>query len=155
MTESTSHRSSGSFVAAAILTACGVFIVAWFLIGDVSEVPESRNPDRMVEAPDLPADADAVIVVAAITALVAVWVRYVSADSRHRVRRPRALVPVALLGAYLALLGRVITAGTVGVSIGGGLMLIFVTPVVVPALLVTTAVMALRQPGVSAPEPPV
>lgn len=145
--DQTSRRPWCSFVGAAAVCLLATFVIAWVLIGDISEVPESADPDRMVDAPDLPGAVTVSGALAAALALVVVGVRHVRVGSAHRLRRPSGLVPVVLLGSYLALLARVVTAGTIGANIGGGIMLIFVTPVVVPFLVVATVVMAVRRPA--------
>lgn len=133
-----------AFVAAsaATLVAPLTAIVAWFAIGDLTDVdPRSVEGglDYAWRAPDLPGWLG---VVAAIVLAVCVTVLAVDGDDREFPGWGWAVVGcLAAAAALLAVIGRVMSAGTIGANIGAGLAVLFLGPVVA-ALVVAAAVTA-------------
>jgi hypothetical protein len=97
------------------------FLVGWWLIGDVSE--SDPNLSYMIRAPHLPAVLLAGLGLAGAVAL-AVMLRWVWSSCAGR--KPALLL--ALSGLALAFIGRLVTAGSIGANIGGGMAVFLLLP---------------------------
>lgn len=117
---------------AAMVLVAATPIATWWVVGDLSGTAID-DPDFLYRPLDLaPATEDLVgagatlLVLATATAL-AVGV------ARHEVDLRRwwsVLVPLLAAGALAGTGWRVVTAGVIGANIGGGLVLLFVAPIV-------------------------
>lgn len=110
-------------LSAAIAATIAAPLLAWALIGNLSE-PGLTDPDFLL--PPLtttPAIRFALLAVSAVVLAVGLATTWTSA--RRRVitqREATALVPALGIGAFTGLAVRVLTAGGVGANIGGGLV---------------------------------
>ncbi len=122
-------------------------VATWCLIGPLDETAEpGRELDHVVEVPDPPRWAELVVAVVAI-ALAGLLGRALVRAAGPTLR-PRALGALALAaaaGLVLGGAGRLLTAGSVGANIGGGIALLFGLP---------TAVVLAGVAIVLAPPPP-
>ena len=122
----------------------GSLAVGWWLIGDVTERHDGLDPDQldyMWRAPEVPAwlPPAAGVVGGGIALLLA----------RRLLRQTRPYRwPVAglvLVGAALAAVGRVTTAGVIGANIGGGAAVLVGLPMLAIVLLASLAGVAVLQ----------
>ncbi|MGH3738376.1 MAG: hypothetical protein ACRDT6_22635 [Micromonosporaceae bacterium] len=111
--------------AAALLLA--VPVATWWLVGDLSEVPESADPDYLVRPWQLGA-LEPVLGALGLTVvlLTGAWL----VRRAHRFDQRWWLVWCALLlaGLVVGFGWRVVTAASIGANIGAGLVLLFGTP---------------------------
>ena len=124
----------------ALLTVLGLAAVAamplaaWWLIGDQSET--SLRPrdqlDYIWQAPDVSQTITSIVGAVALATVAIGVVGYVVAAKRRLIDTRWLLVLAASLiaGALLAAIGRILTAGSVGANIGGGIALLFGLPIV-------------------------
>jgi len=124
----------------ALLTLLGIAAVAamplaaWWLIGDQSET--SLRPrdqlDYIWQAPDISQTLTTIVGAIALATVAIGVVGYVVAAKRRLIDTRWLLVLAASLiaGALLAAIGRIVTAGSVGANIGGGIAFLFGLPVV-------------------------
>ena len=112
---------------------CTAPFAAWWLIGDLSE-PELVPGDLsyIARAPDIPAwIVTAIGCIALVSAIGAIAVMLLG------IRRGRSdghwlpsVILLVIAGVVLAGIGRVVTAGSIGANIGGGLAILFGLPFV-------------------------
>ena len=121
---------------ASVVGALALPVAAYFVVGDQSTTEVANNPDYMWRPPSWSQAGVAAagsVCVGVVVVAVAVLVR-----ERRRQRLADATVATVLLVAFagLAVGGgyRVLTAGVIGANIGGGLVLLFGTPLVVALL---------------------
>jgi hypothetical protein len=123
------------------LTASGIGAVvanpfaAWWLIGDQSSIT-SRPLDQleqMWQAPAISARVTAIVGAIALAIVAVAIVAWLVAATRPTIDRRWLLVLCAFpaAGGLSALIGRAVTAATVGANIGGGIALLMVPFVVV------------------------
>ena len=124
----------------ALLTVLGIAAVAamplaaWWLIGDQSET--SLRPrdqlDYIWQAPDVSQTLTTIAGAVTLATVAIGVVGYVVAAKRRLIDTRWLLVLAASLiaGALLAAIGRILTAGSVGANIGGGIALLFGLPIV-------------------------
>jgi len=109
-------------------------LAAWWLIGDQSET--SLRPrdqlDYIWQAPDVSQTITSIVGAVALATVAIGVVGYVVAAKRRLIDTRWLLVLAASLiaGALLAAIGRILTAGSVGANIGGGIALLFGLPIV-------------------------
>lgn len=109
-------------------------VSAWWLIGDLSEPGDPASHDHLLRPLAISPGAERVLGATA-TALLVVAVVVARGSSREE---RRATWPLVAAAAFVALAGRVMTAGVGGANIGGG-MLMMVGPFVLLPLLVVGA----------------
>jgi hypothetical protein len=125
-------------------------VTTWWLVGDLSTVPVSDDPDYFLRPFDIPPGAERTAglgstVLTAIALLVLAWA------TRGRLLDPRwwgALIPLLAAGAIAGSGWRVLTAGGIGANIGAGFVVYFGGPVVTALLVWSVAYsfhMALRR----------
>jgi len=128
-----SFEPSRSPLALALVVAASVstLLTVWWLVGDLTEHNRSYDVDYLVRVPHVPAAATTFIGVIALAMLVATATALVAVVMRHRISAAWAPPATALVaaGALLALVERSVTAGSVGANIGGGMALLFMTPI--------------------------
>jgi len=124
-----------SWVAAALAIASFPFAV-WWLMGDVSTVPVSDDPDYMFRPPHIdPAVGRTVGTVAVTVFLVAIAiVAYATIRRSFTAQRWAITGPLLLSGFIVGAGERIMTAGVIGANIGGGFVLLFGTPLVAVGL---------------------
>lgn len=124
----------GSGIAtAALIVAIATFpVAAWYLIGDLTRVPPDLQPSYLVRPPAVPATVVHIAgIVATVLAAGGILV-VLDSDRRHvdgRARRRTLMFLLLAAGLIAAYAGRVITAGTIGANIGGGLATMFFLPI--------------------------
>ena len=124
----------------ALLTVLGIAAVAamplaaWWLIGDQSETSLRLRDqlDYIWQAPDVSQTLTSIVGAVALATVAIGVVGYVVAAKRRLIDTRWLLVLAASLiaGALLAAIGRILTAGSVGANIGGGIALLFGLPIV-------------------------
>jgi hypothetical protein len=126
-------RSTARFMTIAGLVLLVTLPVAtWWLIGDLSWTG-SEDLDYLVRAPAVPAAAERAFGIGALLAAVGALAAMIFATTRRRIHPSGWLCvpPVVLAGIVAGLLGRVVTAGGVGVNFGA----IFGVVLGIPAVL--------------------
>lgn len=120
-------------------------VLTWWIVGDVSE---EGAEDIMFRAPDLPATVDLILVFGAVTLFVCGLALIMTPAGRGHVGRREwsAMLPLLLLGLFVGFGGRLVTARVGGANIGGGLLW-WAAPVVVPLLIIWSAVLWIRPPN--------
>ena len=120
-------------------------IVTWVAIGDLSE-PDLADPDYFLRPPTIEPAIEtaagwvsAAVIVGAVVAFVAGH-RF----GRLTVRQTLALVPTLLIGAFIGMAGRVLTAGGVGANIGAGLV-VMASPFVLAPLAAMASLLAFQR----------
>ncbi len=125
----------------AALPACAGLVVAfpvatWWLVGDLSTVPASADPDFAFRPFDIGPAAERAagvgsVLLAAVTLAILVWftVRQVF-DARWW----SVLVPLLAAGFIAGAGWRVMTAGVIGANIGAGFVILFGSPAVAALL---------------------
>lgn len=120
-------------VGAAVVAVLAAPIAAWWLIGDLSEPARgTRDLDYVVRAPQVAPWAITTAGAVAVGAMAVAIVILAHAVRTGRLQRGWLGVVALLMveGALIAGIARMLTAGSVGANIGGGLALIFGVPVV-------------------------
>jgi hypothetical protein len=129
-----SMRTSDAAAGAALISATPV--VAWWVVGDLSEDVDPQNADYMVRPPPLsPAGQHAIGIVASVVVAAALGV-LVTASVRRRIE-PRwwgFALPLVALGICAGVSYRIVTAAVIGANIGGG-MVVMTAPIVAVAAL--------------------
>lgn len=131
-------RSQANLTATVLVLAVPPAI--WWLVGDLSEVDGSSNPEQayyMFEPFDV-SDGVARACGLAATLFVGLSVVVLALATNRRVldgRWWRSVAPLLLAGAFVGCAWRVVTAAVHGANIGGGMVLLFGL-VFVPAMLV-------------------
>jgi len=117
-------------------------LLAWWLIGPLRENNRPASDlDYYVRAPDVPGWLVATIGTAALVVAVAAILNLARPINRRRSRSSLPfMMPLVIAGVLIAGIGRLITAGSEGANIGGGLAVLFGLPVV--AILVGVAIVA-------------
>jgi hypothetical protein len=132
--------------AAAAGCAVAVPVAVWWLVGDLSSpVPPGTDYDYMVRPPAISPGVELAIGAGALTVAGGTLALLVWASARRRFDRRwwGALLPVLAAGAVAGFGWRVVTAGTIGPNIGGGLTLL-VGGAVVAVLLLWAAIWSFR-----------
>ena len=123
----------------ALLTVLGIGatvampFAAWWLIGDESVTSRPRDQlDYVWHAPAISGAVTATMGAIALVMVVVGLVGFVAAASRRVIDSRWLLVLAAFViaGGLLGLIGRVVTAGTIGANIGGALAILFGVPIV-------------------------
>jgi len=111
-------------------------VMTWWLVGDLSTVPPSSDPDYFIRPFRLSPALDwglgwGSVLVAIVAALLLTW-----ASLRHGLdsRWWSVLGPLLLIGVLVGVGWRVFTAGVIGANIGAGLFTFFAGPVIVVLL---------------------
>lgn len=114
-------------------------LATWWLVGDLSEdnIP-TRSRDYVMRAPDLPSavvnGVGVLSLALVISSSVVLWhaIRYGQVDRRWR----QVLLLVMAVGVLVSAGFRVLTAGVGGANIGGGLVVLFGSPIAIVLLVV-------------------
>jgi hypothetical protein len=136
-------RSTARLMTIANLVLLATLPVAtWWLIGDLSYTG-SKDLDYLLRAPAVPAAAERALGLGALLATVGALAVMILATARRRVAPLSWLCvpPVVLAGIVIGLLGRVVTAGGIGVNFGAIFGVVRGVPAVL-LLLVTAALTA-------------
>ena len=115
-------------------------VMTWWLVGDLSTVPLSSDPDYFIRPFRISPALERVlgwgsVLVAIVAALLLTWA------SLRKGLDPRwwsVLGPLLLIGVLVGFGWRVFTAGVIGANIGAGLVTFFAGPVI--AVLLAWAV---------------
>jgi len=116
----------GVVLAAAVLQVLATPVATWWLVGDLSTVPLSAEPDYAFRpwpisaAVARAAGASSLMLSAAMTVLL-VWA---TSARRLDVRWWAVLIPLLLIGMSAGAGWRVMTAGVIGANIGAGLIIL-------------------------------
>jgi hypothetical protein len=121
---------------AAVSVVLAMRVVAWWAIGDLSEVVDRRHADYVLRPLQLGERIELGLGLgASVVAGVSLVVLAVATGRRSIERRWWAvLVPVLVVGALCGLAYRVMTAAVSGANIGAGMVVLFGPVLVVPAL---------------------
>jgi len=125
-----------------LVVALAAPFAAWWLIGDMSFRGRAADQlDYIARAPDIPSWTTTAIGAVALTSGAASVAALFLLTRRGLV--DRAWIPVAAMfmgaGVALAGVGRLVTAGSVGANIGGGMAIMFGLPCVVLLMSYATA----------------
>lgn len=136
-------RTPLSVVFAAIVLIATAPVVTWWVVGPQDEHVPGRNPDdydRLFEPVRLGAQAELTVGLIATALAVAALARLVTA-SMHGRFDPRwwfTIIGFAAIGAGIGFGYRIVTAGVIGANIGGGIMILFGTPMILATFTAST-----------------
>jgi hypothetical protein len=137
MRDTASSRGRG-LLAAAVGCLLATPVAVWWRVGDQSPtVPPGTALDYVIRPPVIDPWVERVIGIAAVLVVGGTVFLLVRGSRRGRFDRRwwAALLPALAAGIVAGLGGRVVTAGTIGANIGGGLVIIVGGPLVALLLL--------------------
>src|SRR5215475_11959212 len=136
-----------------VVAAVTLPFAAWWLIGDLSTVPLSADPDYTIRPPHIdPSLARDVGIVSVVLFLAAIAFALYATRRRWLGGEWWAVIgPLLLVGVIAAFGERLVTAGVIGANIGAGFVMLLGVPVVVAAIAwaVTWSVRLRRRPRAS------
>ncbi|MFI1989312.1 hypothetical protein [Actinoplanes sp. NPDC020271] len=141
-------RSRGVLLGSGIALVVAGTLAAWWGIGDMTDpdlLRQGIEPDYGYEPITFGATGDRLIGIVACVVAVAAAVLLLGATVTRRLRAAWwfVLVPLVVTGLLAALVQRVLTAGVIGGNIGGGLLAMAATPIML-ALVATAVAVASR-----------
>jgi MFS family permease len=133
--------ATGRCFVAGVVVVASAPIVAWWVVGDQSEIAETvPDPDYAIHPWNVPSGVARVIETGATAALVSAvaFLLFATATRRIRARWWWIVAMVGALGGLIGLLARVGTARVIGANIGFGIAVLF--SLVIAAILICISV---------------
>ena len=127
-------------------------LATWWVIGINPAYAKSNDPsinpddwDYLIKPPKIDPTLERLTGITAATIAVAALVVLIGNAKKGRIdwRWRGPILAMALVGVILGIAARVMTAAVIGANIGGGLMILFGTPVVL-ALLIVSAIWSIQ-----------
>ena len=139
-------RTQTLHAAASTVLVAAVPVAAWGLIGQLDEPGPRSELSYIIEPPGIAAGVETTLGVVCLVLAVVSGAVLVHASRRGTFERRwwPVLLPLVAAGLITGAAGRVVTAGSMGANIGGGMAILVGGPVVA-GLLVAALVVWIRQ----------